>query len=80
MYCLSYKYKAKPNHHRAEYYLSGNSVNAIGFIDTCLPFSAYSSFKQLVAEVEPILSQIGEQFKIQFVILKVKTNEISILT
>lgn len=26
---LSYKYKAKPNYHRAEYYLSGNSVAAI---------------------------------------------------
>ncbi|HIE01212.1 MAG TPA: IS630 family transposase [Thiotrichaceae bacterium] len=33
---------------------------------TWLPFSAYSSFKQLVTEVENILSQIGEQFKVQF--------------
>ncbi len=31
-----------------------------------LPFSAYSSFKQLVIEVENILSQIGEQFQVQF--------------
>jgi len=31
-----------------------------------LPFSAYSSFKQLVIEVESILSQIGEQFQVQF--------------
>jgi len=29
-----------------------------------LPFSAYSSFKQLVIEVENILIQIGERFKI----------------
>lgn len=31
-----------------------------------LPFSAYSSFKQLVIEVENILSQIGDQYRIQF--------------
>lgn len=31
-----------------------------------LPFSAYASFKQLVIEVEEILSQIGEQYRIQF--------------
>jgi hypothetical protein len=31
-----------------------------------LPFSAYSSFKQLVTEVENILSQIGEQFQVKF--------------
>ncbi len=31
-----------------------------------LPFSAYSSFKQLLTEVENILSQIGTRFKIQF--------------
>lgn len=31
-----------------------------------LPFSAYSSFKQLVIEVENILIQIGERFKINF--------------
>ena len=31
-----------------------------------LPFSAYSSFKQLVIEVENILIQIGQRFKINF--------------
>jgi len=31
-----------------------------------LPFSAYSSFKQLVIEVENILSKIGDQYRIQF--------------
>jgi len=31
-----------------------------------LPFSAYTSFKQLVIEVENILIQIGERFKINF--------------
>ena len=31
-----------------------------------LPFSAYSSFKQLVIEVENILIQIGDRFKINF--------------
>jgi hypothetical protein len=37
------------------------------FIKTAwLPFSAFSSFKQLVIEVDKILSQIGEQFQVQF--------------